>query len=174
MQKIKFKTIEFELVNPPSVLADRLSLTVIKGDAPIDTLLYETSDIDVILVTENDKIVSAYKGYNKLFALTLIMSEDVPTDRQQVSIELQNTNLQAQVNKLFSTVHDLQARTIEQDIQLNTINEQVEEITSVHSSALDDIGTELSQLAEAQETQNKAIEDLGSVLSDMMESEDVE
>lgn len=174
MLKIRFKTLDFELASTPSVLADRLQVTIVKGTASMEDLLAETDNVENVVIYEDDKISSVYKGYNKLFALTLIRSVNTPIEKQKVSIELQNTDLQDQVNQLYTTINRLQTQSVTQGAQLNTINTQVAEISSLQSSALDDLGTELSALAEAQETQNKAIEDLGSVLSDMMESEDAE
>lgn len=104
---IKFMTTSYELASHENVSPTRLQATLVKGDHTVEGILAELEGTTTVTITENDEVVAVYNGYEAVLAVTVILNQliDVPTQTyaDTVSVELVNTDIEAQIANLQST-----------------------------------------------------------------------
>lgn len=168
MQTILFKSKEFKLFGIPNILSDRFQVTIEKGDASVDEIIDEVDGCNQIRILEDGEIKSVHTNYNRVFAVSIIPN-NLRGDKMRVSVELQNTGLQDQINSLFTKLNQLQKQTATQHDDIASINAQITTMSDTQQGAIEDLGTEIANLAESQTTQDSAIEDLGTMIAEFAE-----
>jgi len=143
MRKIKFHTAEYEVVGI-NVTAVRFAVTLKKGDATIDSIVADSVNAENITITEDDTVKAIYSGYTKRIAISIY-------DDENVSIELMNTDLEAQIVAIENSVNAVQSTV--SSVQAEQANQ----------------GAAIEGLADSQATQDLAIEDLGDAVSELAE-----
>lgn len=147
--KIQFGEHIYNLVH--DVVADAVNFRaeILKEDNNMADVAVAVSGVSQINVTDDEgSIIKVYSGYVNLITLSLYKNYPVGAETDTViSIELQNSNLQDQINALYS--------------QVETQGAEIADI----EEAVDD-------LAESQETQDLAIEDLAEAVSDLAPEEE--
>ena len=134
--KIQFHQTMYDLVAQPYNYQTRFQCQIEKGDHTYDSIIADTVSPEEITVYDDEEtVVGIYTGFTKRIAITII---------DNINLEFENTNIEAQLNNLATSVTRLEA---ESDQQI---------------SAIDD-------LAESQEVQDGAIEDLAEAVSSIIE-----
>ena len=83
MDHIKFGDKDYELtVNGISVSGDSLRATVIKGDAPVDTVAADAPADIVTVVSESGETLATYRGFTRLVSAELVKDQTVATDAE--------------------------------------------------------------------------------------------
>ena len=148
MQTVKFGNKEYELVGV-SKTAAKLSITIKKNADTVDAIANAADGNNAVDIYSDGELTTRYSGFSKLFVIYLIKGGEFDT----VSIELDNTDLAAQIDALAGDVSAVQS----------TVNSQNASINNLSSS--------VNNLTESQEIQDLAIEDLAEALSDVAPEE---
>ena len=104
MQYIKFNEIPFTVLFSPNISASRFQVSIAKDDYTLDEILSEVSQSESITMLEDEEVTGIYNGYNNLIAVSVYPSGESYT----VNIELENSDIQAQIDALTQTVNNVQ------------------------------------------------------------------
>ncbi|MBO6239808.1 MAG: hypothetical protein J6O61_03060 [Butyrivibrio sp.] len=133
--KIKFHETIYNLIDMPNVLPSRFQATIEKGDNTFDSIIEDTvNPTEITVYNDDEEIVGVYTGFNKRIAITIM---------ENVSIELENTNLQSQIDALISQVQ-------------------------TQETAIADLGETVNAVSEVNDTQDSAISDLADAISEVV------
>ena len=143
MDKIRFKTLLFDLKDAVNVSPSRLQASVIKGDSTVDEIANEADGAnEIYILDEKGETKAIYTGYNKRLAVYWL--------DDYVSVELENADILSRLD-LVEAKADTNAQGI---AQVNATLES--DVTSING--------EIANLNETQMSQDAAIEDLASAL----------
>lgn len=144
--KVRFDNVEYDMVGAHvNAMPTHFQVTILKGEATLDSIVANVQNCDEISVVDDSGAVQAiYRGYTKINAITTY-------DGNAVSVELLNTDLEAQLNNMANMVAQLQ---LVQNQQGGRIEQVAEDLDS------------------SQATQDLAIEDLGEVVSELIPEEE--
>ena len=147
--KIRFDDVEYTMAYAQvNVMPTHFQVSVLKGESTIDSIVENVQGCDEITVIDDDNNVAGiYRGYKQINAITTY-------DGNIVSVELLNTDLEAQINALANSLS------------------QVQEVQTTQESAITDLGEATNALSEANDTQDLAIEDLAEVVDSLIPEEE--
>ncbi len=173
MRSIIFHSNSYEVVGRPNKSADRLQILIKKGTHTLDEILDDVQSIQLIKLYEDDSLSSVFTGYKHFYAFTVLTDPNagVAPEDMTISIEIQNSDLQEQINVLSNTLEKLQQEQQNQSNSIKALNGTVTTMNSNQSASIEDLGAELSNIADMQSTQSQAIEDLGSTISEVSETQ---
>lgn len=113
--QIQFHETKYELVGMPNVSTVRFQATIDKGENTFDSVIADTVDIENITVYDEEEVKGIYTGYNKRIAISIYTNDNI-------SIELENSDIQSQIEALTSSVSNQQA-------QIDDLTDSVTELT---------------------------------------------
>ena len=102
MKTIKFKTKVYELADDPNVMPSHFQASIVGGDNSIDEIIDEATDISSITLFEDGETIAIYYEFKTLFVVSYSKDNDI------ISVEMLNTDLEAQINALSANVTNLQ------------------------------------------------------------------
>ena len=113
--QIQFHEMKYELLDTPNVSTARFQATIDKGENTFDSVIADTVDIENITVYDEEEVKGIYTGYNKRIAISIYPDDNI-------SIELENSDIQSQIEALTTSVSNQQA-------QIDELNDSVIELT---------------------------------------------
>ena len=160
--KIKFNENIYELAQQPYVYGTRFSAMIKKGEISYDQIVEDTSSPDQITIyDDNDEVSGIYTGFKNRIAITIM---------EHVQIELENSDIQAQIEQLQSTIAALKTQQESQGEGLSKVQSDVSDMVATQTASLEDMGEAISSVADEQATTAQAIEDLGTEISELAAS----
>lgn len=130
MKTVLFNTNEYQLVYYAFDNSTRLRITILKENYTIPDLADDLKNINSITIKEDDEVIAQYENFTNLMAINIY--NDYPIDNERldkvISIELENTNLAQQIQDLTNSVS-------QQQTSIDTLNEQVSELTPYTDTA---------------------------------------
>lgn len=118
--KIKFHETLYNLITEPYIYQTRFQCEIEKGENTYDSIIEDTvNPTEITVYNDEDEVIGVYTDFNKRIAITIM---------ENVSIELENTNLAQQIQDLTNSVS-------QQQTSIDTLNEQVSELTPYTDTA---------------------------------------
>ena len=143
--KIKFHETIYNLIDMPNVLPSRFQATIEKGDNTFDSVIADTVDVENITVYDGE-VKAIYTGYNRRIAICIYPDDNI-------SIELENTDIQSQIDSLTTTLS------------------AVQEAQATTDSAIAELGETVNSVSETNDTQDEAINDLATAVDELSGTE---
>lgn len=104
--KIKFSTILFSLIDDVNQTSSRFQATILKEDSTFETILDEIkSSTEISIYNDEEELEKVYSGFTTIVAIVY------HSDNDSFSIEMANSDLEAQINDLLSTVNEIKHQT---------------------------------------------------------------
>lgn len=118
--KIKFHETLYNLITEPYIYQTRFQCEIEKGENTYDSIIEDTvNPTEITVYNDEDEVIGVYTDFNKRIAITIM---------ENVSIELENINLAQQIQDLTNSVS-------QQQTSIDTLNEQVSELTPYTDTA---------------------------------------
>lgn len=118
--KIKFHETLYNLITEPYIYQTRFQCEIEKGENTYDSIIEDTvNPTEITVYNDEDEVIGVYTDFNKRIAITIM---------ENVSIELENINLAQQIQDLTNSVS-------QQQTYIDTLNEQVSELTPYTDTA---------------------------------------
>lgn len=115
--KIKFHEMIYNVSGTVNVMPARLQATFEKGENTFDFIATDTLNTDEIIVYNDDEeVIGIYTEYTSRIALYVL------DNNEQISVEIENTDLQSQIDALTNSVSIQQTK-------IDNLNNSVEELT---------------------------------------------
>lgn len=130
MNYIKFKTTKLELISS-NITATRFQATI-SGEVSIDTVLDEVKTSEEITTYDGDEVTGVYDGYTNFLSL------HVQSDRN-VSVELENADVMAQIDALTNSVSNLKTTVVENSEGIASLNESQDEQDDVIAEIIETV-----------------------------------
>lgn len=128
--KIQFVETKYDLVDPISRSASHLGAAIVKADYSLDDIVADVKASSVVKVYDDaDELIAQYEGYTIFVAASNYPIERGDAIIDVVSVELENADIQAQVNSLFSDVEDIEQIQSEHADDIANLNSAVDAIT---------------------------------------------
>ena len=130
MNYIKFKTTKLELIGS-NITATRLQATI-SGKVSLDTVLDEVKTSEEITTYDGDEVTGVYDGYTNFLSL------HVQSDGN-VSVELENADVMAQIDALTNSVSNLKTTVVENSEGIASLNESQDEQDDVIAEIMETV-----------------------------------
>lgn len=99
--KIKFHDTLYDLITEPYIYQTRFQCEIEKGENTYDSIIEDTvNPTEITVYNDEDEVIGVYTDFNKRIAITIM---------ENVSIELENTNLAQQIQDLTNSVNEIQS-----------------------------------------------------------------
>ena len=104
--KIKFSTTLFNLVDDVNQTSSRFQATILKEDSTFETILDEIKgSTEISIYNDDEELEKVYSGFTTIVAIVYHSEND------SFSIEMSNSDLEAQINNLTATVNEIKYQT---------------------------------------------------------------
>ena len=104
--KIKFSTTLFNLVDDVNQTSSRFQATILKEDSAFETILDEIKgSTEISIYNDDEELEKVYSGFTTIVAIVYHSEND------SFSIEMSNSDLEAQINNLTATVNEIKYQT---------------------------------------------------------------